>query len=718
MGRLFTFRHLLFWDLEMETIRLYVGGVHCANCLKKINSLQNSLQGLEEISFDMSTNTLKALVDPEKLADLDLQNAVDDLGFQSRPLERDESTDRISKQQDRMDLIRIGVAAVAAANVMLMAISVYSGANTTEANFMNFLSLLLAIPAITFAAWPIHRTALKDLWMARVSVDLPISFAIIAGFILSSWSLLRGNEHIYFDSISALIFLVLSSRYLLKRVQRKYLGLSRFQNLFQIENVEKLVGNLWIPTDMRTLNPGDLVKVASGHIVPADGVLAEDPTIQSTTRAAIIDSSLLSGESRPSNVQLGETLFLGMKNLGGEIVLKISKRFVDSRLNQMLLEVEKAVQAKPRSVQILDKVGQVFLLIVFAVAAATFLYFYSSDPFEGSRRALALILVACPCTFAFGAPLVFSLSMSKAAKLGALIKHPNVFEKLGEIQNIILDKTGTLTNGQYDIQDFKVLDDAVDGAFTEDLAKALFLCEQSEHPVSRAMARKLREYGIKPPPTLQMNFRETPTLGLFGDVDDVQYKINSEGIWRNNIQLVSAQMGDRLWPESSKLILSLKKLGFPVFLLSGDSELRVSELAKDLGLNPTHVFSAQTPELKQEFVKLAPRSLMVGDGANDSIALAAAHVGIAVHGSLSTSLQAADVYLLKQDLGLIPKLFSISKKVQQVLRRNLYIAGTYNLIAGTMAVMGLIHPLMAAILMPLSSLSQLLSGLSVLRGEK
>lgn len=688
----------------MKDFEFHVEGVHCANCLRKIDSLKQSLAPIESLNFDMSHNRL-SFKGPESLSQELVLDEVSKLGFAGREYDEESEIDIQAKKDNVRNLIRLGVAAVSTGNIMLLAASIYSGAVGVEAQFMNWLMLLLAIPAITYGAWPLYRSAWADLKQRKVSVDLPIVIAIMAGSVLSTHSIFRGEGDVYFDSITALIFLILASRYFLSRVQAKYFGVGRLQNLFKIHKVKKVQeGKPSVVVEVESLRSGDIVIVGPNQVIPVDGELIE--------RAASLDTSLISGESRPRSFAPGEKVYMGMKNCGGDITILVTTRFEKSRINKMLQDVESAVNLKPRSIEFLDKVGQSFLVVVMIAASLTLMYFWGHNTEEGIRRALALILVACPCTFAFGTPLVFSLGMVKAAKNGLLIKHPSVFEKIQKVKDIVFDKTGTLTDGRYELQSFSAME-----SFTDlERSRVLTLVSQSEHPVSRSIRDELLKQGVVASTEKTEAITEIPTRGLEGKISGRHYHVNSHEVRRENEVLVKLQMGDQVWPEAAKVVKEFQRQGKSLYVLSGDNTDNVQAVAADLGIEPSHCFSEQSPEMKNEFLEQHPQAMMLGDGANDSLALAKAYVGIAANGSLSSSLKASDVYLMKQDLRLLSQLSQLSQRVRDIIRQNLTAAVFYNVVVGALAITGYIHPLLAAVLMPLSSLSQLLSSLRILRG--
>jgi P-type E1-E2 ATPase len=380
-----------------------------------------------------------------------------------------------------------------------------------------------------------------------------------------------------------------------------------------------------------------------------------------------------------------------------------------SRLVKLLDEVILATSKKSRTIQILDQVGQWFLIVVLGVALLIWAYFVPTLPAEGLKRALAFLLVTCPCTFAFAVPLVYALAVNRSAQAGVLIKHPNLFENLLKIKTVLLDKTGTMTDGQYEVQEFA----AVKGAdvSSQDLARLLKITKASQHPVSKALARYLAAQGITETDEEPSEQREEPVIGLKAKFLGAEFLVRANEIIKNNQVIYRLSMGDKILPDTKKVVSELKVMGLSVHIVSGDDSANVLRVSDAIGLEPAHVHAQATPKDKQKLVRQYNPVLMLGDGANDSLALAEAQVGIAAHGSLVSSLKASDAYFLSHSLSSLLTLFTYAQKVKRAVWRNLFIAVIYNFVAGGLVLTGHIHPLLAAVLMPMSSVTQLASTL-------
>lgn len=687
----------------------YLEGVHCANCLRKLDTIQSKIPGLSSYDFDMSRKTLR--VDGYNLDQNLIQSEISSLGFTAHGLVGDMDQIQQQKREDRNLLMRMGLAGFCSGNIMLLAISVYAGAIGAEARFMNWLSFFLSLPVVVYSAWPLYLASWKGLLNRQISVDLPIALAILGGYVLSLLSLfgapINSEQIVYFDSISLLIFLLLIGRYLLRKVQQKYLRESRIKEFLKLDWAWSQDGKTQIKIDQ--IKPGDLILVKTGETLPADGILKSN--------IGILQLALLTGESEPKELRLQDPVYLGTQNLGPDILLQVTAGILDSRLQKILEKMDSAIKEKSRYVQILDRIGQIFLLTVLITAALVLIYFWPTDPQVAIYRALSFILVTCPCTIAFSVPLAFSLGLKRAAANGILLKSPQVFEKINGVEKIFFDKTGTLTDGVYDLLSFKILDQSLFFKHLEVITQGV---AQSVHPVSKALFRYMQKHysGLQTQTNSSLKIREIPTLGLEIVSENLCLLISSSRIEINGKKIAEFVMGDRIHHEANSISYWFQRKNIPMFILSGDTQEKAMQIAQLLGVQEKQVLGGLTPEAKENIITKEESAMMVGDGANDSLALARASVGVAVFGSLPSSLRSADVYLLLPGLLPIKTLFELSENVIRVVVRNLSIGVVYNIIAGTLAILGMISPLWAAVLMPLSSLSQLASSLGVLRFKK
>jgi Cu2+-exporting ATPase/Cu+-exporting ATPase len=416
----------------------------------------------------------------------------------------------------------------------------------------------------------------------------------------------------------------------------------------------------------------------------------------------------------------------------GTVHVSVTATGRECRMGQILTRLEERSRHVSPLVTQADHWAQNFTYGVILVAS---LFTISSWPFlyeESVLRALALIIVACPCAMAFGAPLALSLSLKRAARSGFLIKDAETLEKLAQIQTIVFDKTGTLTEGK-----MKVVAWSPTHPPLKIMSIIAALEEDSVHPVGRALYKEAKEQGFLNVPLKLRQWEEIRGQGVRGWWEKDLYEIKScdnhsnttwsnqpfsltstVGIFRNGELLYKCALGDRVRPEAKAVVQDLMNSGYAVHLLSGDQTSVVKALATDLGIPNTQALAKQSPEAKEQYLEQIPKALMIGDGANDALALQAAHVGAALHGSVELSLQAADLYIFRSGLAPVLDLLNSARQAITAVRRNLAISIVYNGGFGFCALMGWVEPLAAALLMPMSSIIILLTTLHSTRTIK
>jgi heavy metal translocating P-type ATPase len=703
-------------------MKFYLEGLNCTACLWLLEKLPRFCSEAKSARVNMSSSTIE-VERAEGATFAAIARAINRLGYRPHPVKDTESAEKARRREMRKDLIRIGIAGAATGNIMILAVSVYGGAEGLLARQFLWLSSLLAAPVMTYCAWPFYRSAWGAIRNKTLNLDVPIVAAILAGILMSLWGLVEGTDTIYFDSLSMLVLLLLSSRFWLKSIQRRHLDVSHLEDDLLVGTVTRLLDS---GTKERvsslSLKAGDRVEISGEMPIPADGQVASG--------TGLIDRSVLTGESDAFTLDAGARVEAGSRNLAGSWILKVEKSATESRLASILRDTEASARSKPAIVQFADTVSQWFIGVVMLIAAGLVIYFLASDPREGLSRALALVIVTCPCVFGMAIPLSTSLAIRAAARRGMIIKDADSLERLSSVDTFFFDKTGTLTEGELSL----LKTDIVQGRF-EDLAAALALEQDQPHPVARALVKSLSaefrpqdhhaenveliaEGGIKGFYKGQLH-----SLRPLGRAEDGPGATESNqirarfGLYRGLTLLATFDLGDRIRRESQTLLNWAREKGHGVRLLSGDRGSVVEACAEVLGLAGHEVIPEATPETKSSILKQhGAQAAMIGDGANDAAALASAGVGIAVRGSMDISLKAADVYLMRPDLGAIPELFAIAARTQSAITRNLVFSAGFNFVAGYLAIAGHMTPMWAAILMPMSSLTVLASSLATGRG--
>lgn len=680
--------------LEME---LYLEGVRCAACVGKTERVTERVPGVQSLRLDLSRSiaTVRRFSNGSFAA---VARALDEMGYPPEPVKRT-GENALQKRESRRELIRLGIAAAVAGNAMLMAVALYVGADQGFAALFRWASLVIALPGITYAAAPFYRGAWTALRRYEVSIDVPIALGLAIGSSVSVVNLFRGSPHLYFDSVTSLVFLLLSSRYLLRRIHEKAADQgARARFGVPAGELPKL---------------GEIVHVERGARFPGDGVV--------TYGEGSVSLALLTGESIPVPVRIGVRVFAGAENLGPPLEVRIEAVGGNTRLGAIVSAMEAGMAKKAPIVEELDRVGRAFLIGVLGLVVVGFFVGLPLGAEEAFRRALAVALVVCPCTFAFATPLAMTLGTSRAAKNGILLKNAEILERMSRVDTVFFDKTGTLTTGQLEVLDWSSSEPGTE-------AILLALEAGSSHPVSHAIRRHFANVAKHPLPALE-SVREEVGFGVSGTFKGALYEAKrsesnalsgSSGmiasgvaLYRDGVPIAQLSLGDRLRADSLGAVEELRDLGISMGLLSGDSEAPVRAVARALSIS--EAISKSSPEEKGRIAASAPRGLMVGDGANDAVALASAYAGFAVSGGVEMSFRAAGAYSAKPGITSVVELLRISRLVMRVIRRNLVFAVAYNLVAITVALAGHLNPLFAAVLMPASAATLFFSTLHGMR---
>ncbi len=679
-----------------RSMDFYLEGIHCLACLWLIEKLPEFVEGVVNSKLDLERSCATITVSENGLfskAAIELN----ELGYRPHPMRDRAESSAMALEEERSSLKRIGIAGAAAGNIMIYAIAIYAGAPAEVAVFFNALTVAFAVPVLTFSAWPFYQSAYTSLRNRRLSIDFPISVALILGGVMGILNLRHGQHENYFDSLCALVFLLLLSRYFLRKIQENGLRPGDMSFLHQSETVvKKNSSGEFTEAHIRSLVAGDIVRISPDEFFPADGIILEG--------SSRVNLSLLTGESSPVKLETGDAIYSGTQNLDGDIIVRTTLCGSESRLGSILRQVETGWASRSRISDFSANAGTFFTIAVTLLSLILFFLRYPTDGFEGALiQAITLLIVTCPCALALSVPLTFHRSLSLAAKNGIIIKNEVALEKLNSAENIFFDKTGTLTVGHPQVENFECL--RSDGATVEDAVYSLEL--KSRHPVAVALKEFLRPRHVR---LLEVSAREEiPGHGIKGMIDGNMYEINRDGVFRNCSLVATFHVRDLPRPESTKVLRELMNNHYKVSVLSGDCQENVDRLATDLRLGPS--FTTRALLRPEEKVSAIPRnhSVMIGDGANDSLAMQQASVGIAVSGSMEVSLRAADIYLVQPGIEGVAQVMTLAKETMKVIHRNLVLSVLYNITSVGLVFSGHIHPLVAAIIMPVSSLTVLLS---------
>ncbi|MGE0762574.1 MAG: heavy metal translocating P-type ATPase [Bdellovibrionales bacterium] len=683
-----------------QHIRFFVEGIRCAKCLRKIESLPASIPGLYEARVEMGKNLVHVKFDRQQVNPSQIAAKLIGLGFKVRALAQDADVELAQRLEDRRSLIRLAVAAACMGNIMGFAFALYFGVQGAWLTVFSWLSFIFYLPVVTFVAWPFYVGAWQSLKQARISIDLPMAVASLAGFVFSTVQLLRGHTDFYFDSMSGFLFLILLARFVQTRVQRRYL--SPTHNSEDLGRARQMRGLDWKWRPTSQLVPGDEILVETGETVPIEGRLLSP--------RAHISMAWLTGESKPRLIMAGALVPAGAKLLGGAIRISYTKPLAETDFGKTLNEIQSFALTQNRAISTADRWTQWLLGTVFLLALAYLFTHWQASPEEAIHRSLALIVIACPCAMAFGTPLALAFSLRKAKERGLLIADANVFESTTRIKNVFFDKTGTLTDAELSLSTPVARIPLV-------YQKIILALEnQSYHPIAFAFRNAFSDFGKLPPVSM---WKETPGRGVSGYVFGKFYNLQS--IADSKAQMTSCELLEdaklvmrfefeaSLKPGAEQTLKRLRQNGLSLQLISGDNEHVAMKLGQRLGFRPEEIHANMTPQQKESLVRQTPLSMMIGDGVNDAQAMMSADVAVATSGAVGAALKSSKVYLAQDDLNSLLDLFNISRASSKLMRQNLSLSLIYNLVGAALALTGHINPLLAALLMPISSFAILLN---------
>jgi P-type Cu2+ transporter len=713
----------------LSRTELFLEGVHCASCVWLVERVPLLLRGVARAELNVGRSLAAIEWDAGQVQLSAVARTLESLGYAPHPylgIRRDE----VRRREDRAALVRIGAAGAIAINVMLAAVAMYSGvlSNGIEGEFERFfrwVSLALTVPAILGPGRVFFSGAWAALRTRTLHLDLPIAIALAAGTARGTVNTITDQGPVYFDGVTILIFLLLVGRYLQQRGTRAATDASELLSSITPRGA-RVVDDRGAVRELpaAALLPGMLLDVRAGDTIAADGIVEGG-------RSAV-NVSLLTGESRPVAADVGSQVFAGTLNVSAPLRVRVERAGEESRVARLLRQVEESTRRRAPVVVLANRLAGWFVAIVLVLATATWLVGIGGDSSAALDHAIALLVVTCPCALAMATPLAVTVATGRAARRGVFIKGGDAIEALARPSTLLLDKTGTVTEGRLSLVRW-------DGP---DWVKPLVVAleRESTHPLADGLRLGLTD-DAAPVETSPVESSEHVTgAGIRGTVAGRHVVVGSpsfvgrqasapvpdewlaagEGIlatatpvWISvdGVAVARAWLGDPIRPDAAASIRALRDAGWDVRLLSGDATPVVRAVGSMLGLPPDACRGEASPEDKLhevETLRRTGRVVMVGDGVNDAAAIAAATVGIGVHGGAEASLATADIYLTTPGLSPLVELARGAGNTMRVIRRNIAFSLLYNVAGAALALTGTISPLIAAVLMPISSLTVVL----------
>ena len=683
---------------ESGEAALILDRVRCAACLWLIEQRLAGAPGVTRAEVNYATQRAHVSWDRGRTGLRAIVDAVRAVGYDAYPYDprRAEAQERSER---RSALWRLFVAGFGAMQVMMYAFPAYvdgpAGTLSTDAaQLMRWASLLITLPVLLISCRPFFDGALGELRGRRIGLETPIALGLGGGFAASAWATIAGSGEVYFDSISMLAFLLLAARYAEGAARRR-----------AAHALDPLLGR---DPAAAPIAGGERVVVAPGERIPADGVVEEG--------VSAVDESLLTGESAPVAKRKGDELVAGSVNLEQPLALRVTRVGADTRAAAIARLVERAAAAKPPLVLAADRVARTLTWVVLGVAALA--WALSGNPWV----AVAVLVATCPCALGLAAPIVLTRAAAELFRRGALLTRSRALEALGRATDVVLDKTGTLTEGKLLMREIILL-----GTASEERCRELAasLEASSRHPIARVLAVE----GVAP----AREATNHPGEGIEARIDGRSVRIGAAAFCRpagaalplvesdatvvylaDETQWLAAfVLEDRLRPGTAELIGFFRGRGLRIHLLSGDRTEVVQKLAGRLGID---VFAGgATPQAKYDYVARLQACgrivAMVGDGLNDTPVLARADVSFAMASGADAAQLQADVVVLGSQAGAIVEAFGVARRAMRLVRENLAWALVYNAAVLPLAAAGWIGPWQAALGMGASSLAVLLNAL-------
>ncbi len=681
----------------LATSRFAVPGMRCAGCIAKLENGLAAVPGVAAARVNFTAKQVSLSHDPA-LAMPALVKAFADLGFDANPI----GDALAAPDGEARRLVKaLAVAGFAAMNIMLLSVSVWSGAGGLTRDLFHWLSALIALPTIAYAGQPFFRSAIRALRAGHTNMDVPISIGVTLATALSLFETINHGAHAYFDSAVMLLFFLLAGRWLdavmRDRARDGVTALLRHMAPGAMVLDGDDVAH-WQPAS--ALVPGMRMLVAAGERLAADGVILAG--------RSHFDQSLITGEAMPVAVATGGRVLAGTLNCGDAVTVAVTAAGTDTGIADIARLMQDAAQGRSRYVRIADRAARLYAPAVHALALASFIgWMLAGAGWHASLLiAVAVLIITCPCALGLAVPAAQIVAAGALMRVGVLVKDGSALERLAEADAAVFDKTGTLTLGSPEPLDLDRLPAQAAGI-------ALALAQCSRHPLSEALRRALTAAGTLPARVTLIS--EEPGEGLSGQFQGQVVRLGRPRRSGGAHMATALQIGDGpeqlihfadpLRPAAAATLARLAAMGMPSRILSGDRAEPVAAVGAALGL-PAE--GGLDPAGKLARIKAlsagGARLLMVGDGLNDGPALAAGHVAMAPGSAADASQNAADMVFLGNSLAPVAVAIACARATQRIVKQNFALAIAYNVVAVPLAIAGLVTPLIAALAMSGSSI--------------
>ncbi|MFF5103746.1 heavy metal translocating P-type ATPase [Streptomyces sp. NPDC000134] len=726
-------------------VELAIGGMTCASCAARVEKKLNRMDG---VTATVNYATEKAKVSyADDVSVRDLIATVEATGYTARepePPARDDAgaPDADAAAEDALRPLRQRLVTAVTLAVPVIAMAMVPA---LQFEYWQWLSLTLAAPVVTYAAWPFHRAAVTNARHGAATMDTLISVGTSAAFLWSLWALFLGTAgtpgmthpfeltiargdgagNIYLEAAAGVTAFILAGRYFEARSKRKAGAALKALLELGAKDVTVLRGGREERVPAGELKAGDRFLVRPGEKIATDGTVVEG--------TSAVDASMLTGESVPVEVAVGDAVTGATVNVGGRLVVEATRVGADTQLARMAKLVEDAQNGKAAAQRLADRISGVFVPVVIALALATLGFWLGNGAglTAAFTAAVAVLIIACPCALGLATPTALMVGTGRGAQLGILIKGPEVLESTRRVDTVVLDKTGTVTTGRMTL----LAVHTAEGTDEDEVLRLAGALEHaSEHPVARAVADGARSrLGALPVPE---DFANVPGLGVQGVVEGHAVLVGREKLlaewaldlpaglararagaeaagrtaitvaWDGEARAV-LEVADAVKETSAEAVAGLRALGLRPVLLTGDNRAVAESVAREVGIAPQDVIAEVLPQDKVDVVERLQGEgrtvAMVGDGVNDAAALARADLGLAMGTGTDAAIEAGDLTLVRGDLRAAVDAIRLARRTLGTIRSNLFWAFAYNVAALPLAAAGLLNPMIAGAAMAFSS---------------
>ncbi len=707
---------------------LDIGGMYCSACVWLLDNALKRVAGIESVDVNPATRRSVIRWKASALSLGGLLEAIAQVGFKPAPVVAGEVAD-CRDDEYKAALKRLIVAAAAGMQVMMFAVALYAGdyfgIEGGIEKFLRTISLLVSVPIVFYSARPFFAGAWRGIRARRPGMDLPVSIAIAAAFLASTWATWTDSGEIYFDSVAMFVFFLSATRFLEMRARHRSDDHAQALRGLLPDTTIRVVDGVPETVLVDQLREGDVVRIRTGDVLPADGEIIDGELSA--------DESMLTGESMPVQRVVGEQAFAGALVRSGNAMLRVLRTGASTSLAEIGRMLERAQADRPPIAMLADRIASYFVTGVLLITSLAAAAWASIEPARAFEVALATLVVTCPCALALATPAAIAAATARLARSGFLLVRSRVLEVFNQARVIIFDKTGTLTGGRPVVLDTARLSATSPGA-DELLAIGAAIESASEHVLARAFSNWL-----VPGRFLPTDVNVVPGAGVEACIDGRQFRIGRADyvaelshadvspaaddedteVYLGDTQDVLARfrIGDDLRSDALRSVRALQSAGYQAVIASGDRDSAVRRIADQLGVDDWHarLTPADKLALVRDYHERGYPVIMVGDGINDAPVLAAADASIALDAGTALARASADAVSLGRNLDGIVQAAGVARATRRIIRQNITWAIVYNLTAVPLAVSGALAPWMAAIGMSLSSLVVVLNALRLHR---